>query len=213
MSDVLQRRNIQVTLKPSLVSQLEQLKELYPDETDSSLLREAFRVAFPAMIRHSPSSVDPNIILPSPPLLIPPDAALSALANAEEGADFVQVDILGQVAAGKPLEELEEREMISVPRVMLKKTGMHFALRVCGDSMIEEGINDGDIVIVREQKEVINGEKAVVWIRGDGVTLKKYYLKGDMVVLLSRNEKYEPMTYPAKQVVVKGLYVATIKTS
>jgi SOS regulatory protein LexA len=94
----------------------------------------------------------------------------------DQERDLVEVPLMGLIAAGGPIEAIRNPESIEVPRSMLSKGANHYALKVMGTSMIEEGISDGDVVIVREQPSVDDGEKAVAYLPDkDAVTLKKIY--------------------------------------
>jgi len=106
---------------------------------------------------------------------------------------LVNIPLLGTIAAGEPIEAIEERETIRVPKSQLSKSGKHYALRVSGDSMIDEGIFDGDTVIVREQPAVDNGETAVALINGNEVTLKKIYEEKNRFRLQPANPRLKPI--------------------
>ena len=112
--------------------------------------------------------------------------------NAQKG-DFVEIPLMGIISAGGPIEAVRNPEPIEVPRSMLSRGANHYALKVSGTSMIEEGIFDGDVVIVREQPEVDNGEKAVVYLPDrDAVTLKKIYQEENRVKLVPANKVMKP---------------------
>ncbi|MBQ8808467.1 MAG: helix-turn-helix domain-containing protein [Clostridia bacterium] len=102
--------------------------------------------------------------------------------------------LLGKIAAGQPLLATGECEYFSP----IKDTRADFCLRVRGDSMIGAGINDGDIVFIRKQESVDDGEIAAVLIE-DEATLKRVYVTDDAVTLISENPKYKPMVYTKKQ--------------
>src|SRR4030042_4582958 len=91
----------------------------------------------------------------------------------EQGANTVEIPLLGYIAAGKPLEAIENPESLLVSTDILARSGKHYALKVAGTSMIEEGILDGDTVIVREQKTAENGETVVAIVDGGEATLEK----------------------------------------
>src|SRR3989338_3141703 len=86
---------------------------------------------------------------------------------------LVKIPLLGTIAAGEPIEAIQNKEMIDVDKSLLSKGGKHYALKVAGNSMIDEGIFDGDTVIVREQQIVENGEKVIALVNGNEATLKK----------------------------------------
>lgn len=111
------------------------------------------------------------------------------LISGQNQANVKRIPILGHVAAGEPIYATEEYgEYVT----MGPDVRVDFCLRVKGDSMIDAGINDGDLVFVRQQPTVENGEIAVVLI-DDEVTLKRVFFTGDGIILQSENRKYKPM--------------------
>ena len=100
--------------------------------------------------------------------------------------------LLGKVAAGRPIDYSIHDRSIEVPSTMLKGTKEHFALEVSGDSMIDAGILDGDIVVVRKQDEAANGEVVVAMVNQEA-TIKRLHKKKDRVELHSENSKYKPI--------------------
>ena len=122
-----------------------------------------------------------------------------------ETSTMVPVPLLGVVAAGAPLESVEVPESIAVPQQMMPRSGRCFALRVRGDSMIEEQIRDGDVVIVESQAEAADGETVVALVRGLEVTLKKLHRRGDSVRLVPANAALRALELPAADVVVQGV--------
>ncbi len=102
------------------------------------------------------------------------------------------IPLLGKVAAGQPLEHRKYEERIEVPLSMLKGSGPYFALQVSGDSMIDEGILDGDYVIIKEQQDAQNGDIVVAEIESEA-TIKRYYKKKSHIELHSANSKYKPI--------------------
>ena len=106
--------------------------------------------------------------------------------------DGVNIPLLGQIAAGLPiLAEENVEEYLSFPKSMIGQ-GEHFALQVRGDSMINSGIFDGDIAIIRKQQTAQNGE-IVAALLEDEATLKTFKMKGNKVHLIPENEAYEPI--------------------
>jgi repressor LexA len=108
------------------------------------------------------------------------------------------IPLLGQVAAGRPLERAKFDERLEVPLKMLKGSGPFFALEVVGDSMIGEGIIEGDYVVVREQKTAQNGELIVAEIENEA-TLKRFFKKKTHIELHAANPKYKPIRVEASQ--------------
>src|SRR5215469_12069604 len=107
------------------------------------------------------------------------------ISPAEEERKGHEVALFGYVAAGRPIEPFPDEEMIEVPASLLGK-GEHFVLRVRGDSMIEDGIRDGDYVVVARRSTAQNGQTVVALVRGEA-TLKKYYAEGSRVRLQPAN--------------------------
>ena len=95
---------------------------------------------------------------------------------------------------------------------MLAGRGNHYALEVKGDSMIEAGINDGDVVVIREQDSADNGDIVVALVEGHEATLKTYRRKGSMIALEAANPAYETRILPEDQVKVQGRLVGLIRS-
>ncbi len=124
----------------------------------------------------------------------------------------VELPLLGQVAAGLPIEAIPETETILVPPDMLRKGGKNYVLRVSGNSMIEEQIRDGDYIIVNSRNTAEDGEMVVALIDGESATVKKLYREpGNRIRLQPANEALEPMHFPSEQVVVQGVVVGVIR--
>lgn len=120
------------------------------------------------------------------------------------------VPLLGVVAAGQPIESLADREEITVPNELLGP-GEHFVLRVRGDSMIDEGILDGDLVLVRARAEAAEGEVVVALIDGE-VTLKRFFRDSERVVRLQpANAAMAPLRFPAERVAIQGIVTGLLR--
>ncbi|NNL67866.1 MAG: transcriptional repressor LexA [Myxococcales bacterium] len=128
--------------------------------------------------------------------------------DAEAG---VEIPLLGTVAAGNPIAAIEVPEKIAVPEHLLRNGTPVYALRVAGNSMIEEQIRDGDTVIVESRQEARDGETVVALIRGEEATLKKLYRKGDTVRLMPANPDMEPIDVPARDVEVRGVVTGLLR--
>lgn len=111
----------------------------------------------------------------------------------EKSEKLVSIPLLGTIAAGEPIEAIQQNETIMVQQNLFAKSGEHYALKVAGDSMIDEGIFDGDTVIIRKQSTVENGETAVALINGDEVTLKKIYKEKNRIKLQPANPNLKPI--------------------
>lgn len=105
----------------------------------------------------------------------------------------VEIPLMGTIATGGPIEAISDPKPIEVPRSMLTAGSNYYALKIVGRSMIEEGISDGDIVVVRDQPTVENGEKAVAYLpEKNEVTLKKIYREKDRIKLVPANKYMRP---------------------
>lgn len=120
-----------------------------------------------------------------------------ALQLNEQGIPAVCIPLAGRVAAGRPIEAVEQNETIDVPASLLKG-GENFALQVEGDSMIEDGIHDGDVVIVRKQSDATRGETVVAVVDGEA-TVKRYYPRRTSVELHPANAAYQPIVVGSDQ--------------
>lgn len=124
---------------------------------------------------------------------------------------IISIPLLGTIAAGGPIEAIRTSENIDVPSTMVKNSAKYYALRVSGTSMIEEGISDGDIVVVRDQPAVENGEKAVAYLpEKDAVTLKKLYREDGRIKLVPANSFMKP--FYEDNVEVQGKVVGIIRS-
>lgn len=111
----------------------------------------------------------------------------------------VRIPVLGYVRAGIPIEAIEEILDYEEISQDMAKQGEYFALSIKGDSM-EPKISEGDVVIVRRQEIVENGELAVVLVNGNDATVKKFYKNDNGITLISTNPAYDPFTYTKKEV-------------
>jgi len=120
-----------------------------------------------------------------------------------------ELPLLGRVAAGKPLEAIETYSAIEVPPSMTGQ-GEHFVLQVRGDSMQEDGILDGDFVVVRRQPTAVNGETVVALI-GNEATVKKYYRHQDAVELRPAHTGMAPIRVTAGDLRIEGKVVGVLR--
>ncbi len=125
----------------------------------------------------------------------------------------VELPVMGRIAAGTPIEAISEvSHNVSVPGGMVAGQGHHYALEVKGDSMIDAGINNGDVVVIRETSAADNGDIVVALVEGHEATLKRYRRKGAMIALEAANPAYETRMLPEEQVKVQGRLVGLIRT-
>ena len=134
--------------------------------------------------------------------------------NAPQAANddnTVTVSVMGRIAAGTPIEALQEEvNQISVPIEMMR-SGDHYALEVHGDSMIDAGIFDGDTAIIQSGATAENGEIVVALVEGHEATLKRLRRKGEMIALEAANPSYETRIFRADQVRVQGRLVGLMR--
>ena len=128
----------------------------------------------------------------------------------DQKRDLVEIPLMGLIAAGGPIEAIRNPEPIEVPRSMLSRGANYYALKVVGTSMIEEGISDGDVVIVREQQTVDDGEKAVAYLPDkNAVTLKKIYREKKRIKLVPANKYMKP--FYETNVEIQGKVVGVLR--
>jgi repressor LexA len=117
--------------------------------------------------------------------------------------DVMDIPLHGRIAAGTPIEALQGTESFSVPAALLGP-GEHYALEVSGDSMVDEGILDGDFALIRKVDTARDGEIVVALIDGEEATLKTFRHEGNMVRLDPANRNYEPQRYEPRRVMIQG---------
>ena len=119
-----------------------------------------------------------------------------------------EISVLGNIAAGTPIEAIQnEVSKVTLPEE-LSNNGEHFGLKVSGDSMVEAGINDGDTVIVKKANTANNGQIVVALIDDHEAMLKRIRKKGKVVALESANKKYETKIFGPDRVKVQGVLVS-----
>ena len=126
------------------------------------------------------------------------------------GGNALELPLLGYVAAGAPIEAVVSSETVSVPEELVGRRET-YALRVRGDSMIDEQIRDGDIVIVEDRQTTQDGETVIALVDGSDVTLKKLYREGGRVRLQPANANVAPIVVAAAQVRVQGVVVGVMR--
>ena len=125
-----------------------------------------------------------------------------------EETKSTDVSVLGSIAAGTPIEAIQQEvDKVNLP-ADFNKNDDHFGLKVKGDSMIEAGINDGDTVIIKKSSNADNGQIAVVLIDNEEATLKRIRKKGNTIALESANKKYGTKIYAAKRIKIQGKLVS-----
>lgn len=141
----------------------------------------------------------------SPATAQAPKPVIPAAAN-----DTIDIPLHGRIAAGTPIEALQGTESFSVPAALLGP-GEHYALEVSGDSMVEEGILDGDFALIRKVDTARDGEIVVALIDNEEATLKTYRREGMMIRLDPANRSYEPQRYDEGRVRIQGRLAGLIR--
>ena len=137
-----------------------------------------------------------------------PSVIKGGLDNSSQKKNVKEIPVLGKIAAGTPIEAIQNEVSKVVLPEALSKNGEHFGLKVSGDSMIEAGINDGDTVIVKKTNTANNGEIVVALIDDHEAMLKRLRRKGKTVALESANRNYETKIFGPDRVKVQGILVS-----
>lgn len=131
------------------------------------------------------------------------------MCNAEEPANDFSIPLLGEIAAGGPIEAIENRQSIDLTQLLGPR---RYALKICGDSMIEEGIRDGDVVVCERCDTAANGSIVVALVDNNCATLKRFRDNHDgSVTLIPANVDFLPMNYSAERVVIQGVFIGLLR--
>ena len=137
-----------------------------------------------------------------------PSVIKGGLDNDVLNNKIVEIPVLGKIAAGTPIEAIQNQvSKVFLPEE-LSKNGEHFGLKVSGDSMIEAGINDGDTIIVKKTDTANNGQIVVALIDDQEAMLKRIRKKGKIVALESANKRFETKIFGPDRVKVQGILVS-----
>jgi len=129
-----------------------------------------------------------------------------------EKEQLVRIPLMGVIAAGEPIEAIRQNEFIAVAKTKLPKNGDFYALRVSGNSMIDENIKDGDIVLVKQQEVAENGQRVVALIDNYEATLKKFFKERNQIRLQPANSAYEPIIIRKdRDVKIQGVVIDVIQ--
>jgi repressor LexA len=142
-------------------------------------------------------------------LLPPGKEGRPVLRLAEEGEGTLMIPLLGDVAAGPPIEAIEWSETVEVPRAMLGK-GEYFGLKVKGYSMVDDGILDGDLIIFKRQHTAENGQTVVALVDGEA-TVKKYFRKPDGIELRPANPTMSPILVRGADFRIQGIFAGLMR--
>ena len=137
-----------------------------------------------------------------------PSVIRGGLDNSNQKISSNDVPVLGKIAAGTPIEAIQNEVSRVVLPDTISKNGDHFGLKISGDSMIEAGINDGDTVIIKKTNTADNGQIVVALIDGHEAMLKRIRKKGKVVALESANKRYETKIFGPDRVKVQGVLIS-----
>lgn len=126
-----------------------------------------------------------------------------------EHEEMVEIPLLGHITAGSPIERILLQEKIRAPANMVRKNT--YALKVKGDSMIDDNIEDGDTIIINKTETADNGQSVVALIHGDQVTLKKFFIEENGIRLQPANPDLKPMFFSHDEVHVLGIVSGVIR--
>ncbi len=160
-------------------------------------------------IRRLPNRARALEVLRMPEVAAPASAAPRPVVPAAAN-DTIEIPLHGRIAAGTPIEALQGTEGFAVPAALLGP-GEHYALEVSGDSMVEEGILDGDYALIRKVDSARDGEIVVALIDNEEATLKTYRREGQMIRLDPANRSYEPQRYDESRVAIQGRLAGLIR--
>jgi repressor LexA len=153
------------------------------------------------------SGFTPRVIQGDRPDGPPPASAIPVTVDAFD------LPVMGKIAAGVPIEAINQMShSVAVPGQMLSGQGNHYALEVKGDSMIEAGINDGDVVVIQETSVAENGDIVVALVEDHEATLKRFMRRGNTIALEAANPAYETRVFSDDSVKVQGKLVGLIRT-
>lgn len=125
---------------------------------------------------------------------------------------MVNISLLGLISAGQPIEAVQNKETIAMPKSKIPCTGEFYALRVIGNSMIDENINDGDLVLVKQQATAKNGQKVVALVDNCEATLKKFYKEKNFIRLQPANKTIQPIIIKRdRELTIQGIVIDVIR--
>jgi len=170
-------------------------------------IREQFGLSSPATVHQLLSTLEREGLIRR----IPHASRGIEIVKQENQEQALEIPLLGIVAAGQPIEAILNNEVIGIPAGMLGRSRT-FALRVRGDSMIDENIADGDYLIVESRSTATNGQVVVALVDGVDATVKRFHQEGDSIRLQPANPNYKPIVIsPANRVSIQGAVIGLIR--
>lgn len=182
----------------------EEMKEALDLKSKSGVHRLISALEERGFIRRLPNRARALEVMRMPDIKTGTASALPApVALPQAANDIIELPLHGRIAAGTPIEALQGTESLAVPAALLGP-GEHYALEVAGDSMVEEGILDGDFALVRKTDTARDGEIVVALVNNEEATLKTFRREGQMIRLDPANRNYDPQRYRPEQVQIQG---------
>ncbi|HXG91683.1 MAG TPA: transcriptional repressor LexA [Blastocatellia bacterium] len=169
-------------------------------------IREHFGLSSPASVHQTLSALEREGLIRRTPNV----SRGIEVVKQESAQEAYEIPLLGLVAAGRPIEAVLSHETVHIPPDLLGRNRT-FALRVRGDSMIDEHIKDGDFVIVESRETAQNGQTVVALIDGSEATVKRFYREGKRVRLEPANPSYRPIIVEHDRVSIQGIVIGVIR--
>jgi repressor LexA len=181
----------------------EEMKDALALKSKSGVHRLISALEERGFIRRLPNRARALEILKMPDSRAGIASSRSPVTPPEAANDVIELPLHGRIAAGMPIEALEGQSTLPVPAALLGP-GEHYALEVAGDSMVDEGILDGDYALIRKTDTAREGEIVVALIDNQEATLKTFRREGQMIRLDPANRRYDPQRYRPDQVAIQG---------
>jgi len=183
----------------------EEMKEALDLKSKSGVHRLISALEERGFIRRLPNRARALEVLKVPEMKAAAPAVSGAQIRVPQAANdsIIDLPLHGRIAAGTPIEALQGTDTLPVPAALLGP-GEHYALEVAGDSMVDEGILDGDYALIRRQDTARDGEIVVALINDEEATLKTFRREGQMIRLDPANRRYDPQRYRPDQVQIQG---------
>jgi len=183
----------------------EEMKDALDLKSKSGVHRLISALVERGFIRRLPNRARALEVLKMPDAKKAVTAGTGATATPPRAAndDVIDLPLHGRIAAGTPIEALQGTDTLPVPAALLGP-GEHYALEVAGDSMVDEGILDGDFALIKRQETARDGEIVVALINEEEATLKTFRREGQMIRLDPANRRYDPQRYRPDQVQIQG---------
>ncbi len=195
-------------LTPKQKKMFEYVKKYIKQKGYSPTQREIgrrFKLAKSTIHQHTETLAEKGVIKKN-------DNLARGISLVEKSSGLVKIPLLGTIAAGQPIEAIQEKETIAVPQNKLPRSGELYALRVVGNSMTDENINDGDIILVKQQETAENGQKVVALIDNHEATLKKFYKERGHIRLQPANKSMEPLIFRnGRDISIQGIVLDVIR--